>query len=181
MCRLMGMVLLIWSGMLPAAAETGREETAGGIREKAIEWLKENTAFISCDERHFVYGVGYIDGSYMERIFYVRSSQNTPVLHVRFRDQNEPRHEANGDAGPFRFVLEMKAPDVLFAVPTDDGWKVSEEPWESALRFKYTSWFGTISRRDGVWEAHWQGYRRPMLPASITEHANEVCELFASH
>ena len=51
-------------------------------------------------------------------------------------------------------------------------------PAETALRFKYTSWFGLISRIDGEWRIEWQSYRRPMLPAPLKGQAEQICSLF---
>ena len=167
-------VALLICGALPAASPVF---TTTELEEAAATWLIENTSWIPCDENHFVYGVGYLDGSYIERIFFAEGIK--PELNVRFREDAlvEPEPGADIDAVPF--VLEIKVPRVLHAVPSGQSWRLGEEGWESSLRFKYTSWFGEIGREDGKWQVRWQGYRRPILPESVTEHAEETCALFA--
>ncbi len=162
-----------------ARPELQVQPTEEKIRLAVIDWLKENTAFISCDDEHFIYGVGYIDGSYMERIFYVQGGGEKPILSVRLRGEVPQPLETGGDVGPISFVLEMKSPKVLYATPANGSWQVTEDGWETALRFKYTSWFGEARRVDGTWSANWQGYRRPMLPKNVTGSVEETCALFA--
>jgi len=72
------------SSQLSADTEAGL--AAEVLTTQARAWLKENTDYITCDEQHFIYGVGYIDGSYMERIFYVEGGDERPALNVRFRE-----------------------------------------------------------------------------------------------
>jgi hypothetical protein len=172
-----GILMAILCGPVPAEDPVG--DPGRTLRELAVEWLKENTAFISCDDQHFVYGVGYIDGSYMERIFYVRGGGDRPAITVKFREPEQRDLADDGVSGPLPFVLEMASPEVLSAIPSAKGWQVSDEAWESALRFKYTSWYGDIIWQDGEWTVDWQGYRRPMLPASVIEHADEICAMFS--
>jgi len=190
MCRLIVIWMLLFSADTgQAQADPGRkisqqdltlqELTQQELRELAIKWLRDSMAFIACDEQHFIYGVGYIDGSYMERIFYVRGGGDRPALSVRFRDEEQAQVPAGGDIGALQFVMEINSPKVLSASLSNGRWRVSDEGWETALRFKYTSWYGTVSRQDGQWNAEWQGYRRPMLPASVTDHVGETCGLFA--
>jgi hypothetical protein len=160
-------------------AEAGHGFGRDEAREWAAKWLKENTAFIRCDGQHFIYGIAYIDGSYMERIFYVRGGGDQPELSVSFRDGGIFGIEGEEEFGPIPFVLEMKFAEALYATPSNGGWRVSDDGWEAALRFKYTSWFGTISMQGGEWRVKWQGYRRPMLPPGLTEHAGQLCSMFA--
>ena len=140
-------------------AASGRHFAASEREHLAVRWLDENTAYIRCDERHFIYGVGYIDGSYMERIFYVEGGGDHPAISVEFRATLAVVPGADGatlndDAG-MPFVMELKAPRVLHASPVGERWKISDQGWESSLRFKYTSWFGLISAQDGAWRAEW--------------------------
>jgi hypothetical protein len=141
--------------------------------------LKAVTPYISCDQKHFIYGVGYIDGSYMERIFYVRAGADIPELSVDLREQITPPAEEGDDVGPIRFVIEIKAPQVLFATFVNGRWVRSDTPWEKALRFKYTSWYGEAYRQNGKWLIDCLGYRRQMLPKSVTEHVEKTCRLYA--
>ena len=85
---------------------------------------------------------------------------------------------SDADIEPLSFVLEMTSPRVRYAIPDGDSWRLAGADWETALRFKYTSWFGLISRIDGEWRIEWQGYRRPMLPASLKGQGEQVCSLF---
>ena len=160
---------------------TAKDSAEDEVRKLAIQWLKENTAFIRCYDNHFVYGVGYIDGSYMERIFYVEGGGDKPILTVKFKESDQEKLLENEDFGPVSFVLEVKSPKTLHATLASGKWQASKEGWETALRFKYTSWYGTVSRQGGQWSANWQGYRRPMLPESVTEHVSETCALFEGY
>jgi len=169
--------LLVSCNSIASASESVLTEEE--IRELAIKWLKESTAFIRCDSEHFIYGVGYIDGSYMERIFYVEGGGAKPILSVKFRDDDRLALTETGDFGPLPFVLEVKSPRTKHATLEKGVWQLSVEGWETAIRFKYTSWFGTVSRTGGQWNAQWQGYRRPMLPESVTAHVDETCALFS--
>jgi len=162
----------------PLHADAASQPADELLREEARNWLKQNTDYISCDDRHFVYGVGYIDGSYMERIFYVEGGSEKPAMSVRFKDTRTVEVLPETDIEAIPFVLEMVSPRVLHALPDGDGWRLGESGWETALRFKYTSWFGTISRHDGKWEIEWQGYRRPMLPPSAMEQSEQICRMF---
>jgi hypothetical protein len=166
---------LIIAPLWVAAEETAPES----IRQLAIKWLKESTAFISCDDGHFIYGVGYIDGSYMERIFYVEGGGAKPILSVQFRDDDQIVLTEPGDFGPIPFVLEVRSPRTMYATLENGTWRLGDDSWETALRFKYTSWFGAVSRTAGLWGVEWQGYRRPMLPESVTERVEETCALFS--
>lgn len=177
--RLMVLLLLLIAG--PAWSALQNQDIEENIRERVIDWLKESTAYISCDKDHFIYGVGYIDGSYMERILYVQGGGEKPILSVSLRGDVPEPPEPGGDVGPVSFVLEMKSPRVLYAEPVNGTWVVSENDWQNELRFKYTNWFGVASRKASVWTAQWQGYRRPMLPESVLANAEETCALFAEH
>ena len=172
--------MLVAIAVLPLAA-SDVDRGVENLEEVARAWLRQNTEYISCDDEHFIYGVGYIDGSYMERIFYVRGGGSKPALSIKFQADVTAMAESDEDVEPMPFVLEMRSPEVLFATWSSGSWHVGTESWESALRFKYTSWFGTLSRRSGIWTADWQGYRRPMLPESARKNSQELCELFAAY
>ena len=161
-----------------APADTEADSATKILKTQARAWLKENTDYITCDEQHFIYGVAYIDGSYMERIFYVEGGDERPALNVRFRDVDPAVVLSDADIEPLSFVLEMTSPKVRYALPDGESWRLGEEGWEAALRFKYTTWFGLISRTDGEWQIEWQGYRRPMLPASLKGQSEQICNLF---
>jgi hypothetical protein len=177
--KLRGMVLTaIMAG--PAFSAAAIQETEQSIHAQVTKWLKASTDYVSCDDRHFIYGVGYIDGSYMERIFYVSGDGSHPILSIDLRDGIILPEKDGGDIGPISFVVEITAAKVLHATPDKGGWRVNEEGWETALRFKYTSWFGTVSRRNGQWSAQWGGYRRPMLPENVKAHVKNTCDLFVS-
>ena len=174
------LVLLFFAFYHPmVAAAAGTDSSEDEIRTLAIKWLESTTAFVRCDGERFIYGVGYIDGSYMERIFYVEGGGEKPILSVKFRGDDQATVNEAGDFGPLAFVLEIKAPKTLYATLINGKWQASDDGWETALRFKYTSWFGTVSRKDGQWNASWQGYRRPMLPESVTGSVDETCKLFS--
>ncbi len=166
--------------MLPVTAPPATGAEARAITE-AERVLRENTAYLSCDESHFIYGVAYIDGSYVESIFYVDGDGDRPAVTVRFRG-DVPAPYGGGDSGadlpPLPFVLEIRAPRALQATPDGDGWRIDDAGWQHALRFKYTSWYGEIRRENGDWKIEWKGYRRPMLPASVTGRHKATCAMF---
>ena len=178
---------LLAAALIPghAWAVPGRHFAASEWEHLATRWLKENTAHIRCDARHFIFGVGYIDGSYMERIFYVAGGGDHPAISVEFRATQAVDPVADGvtpeDGTAIPFVMELEAPSVLHATPVGEGWEISDQGWESALRFKYTSWFGLISSQDDTWRVEWQGYRRPMLPESLIANTEEICSRFAAY
>jgi hypothetical protein len=171
-------VFLLCITLVTSVGISAEETDQKNIRQLATNWLIENTSFIRCDDEHFIYGVGYIDGSYMERIFYVEGGGAKPGLSVQFRDAKQAVLSDSGEFGPVPFVLEMNAPRTRHATLENKKW-VPGDDWETAIRFKYTSWFGLISRKAGQWAVDWQGYRRPMLPESLTGHVDEACSLFS--
>ncbi|NND45205.1 MAG: hypothetical protein HKN58_07765 [Xanthomonadales bacterium] len=154
-------------------------DARAGAREEVAQWLKNWAPFISCGPGHFIYGVGAPDGSYVERVFYAADSGPEPVFELRFRDPF-PEHLPNGaDFDPLRFELEIQVTRVRHAVLRGGSWTVGAPEWESALRFKYTNWFGTVSRQGGQWDVDWDGYRRPQLPESMLANPEAACGLFA--
>lgn len=181
MTRLATLILSAFMASSVAIAEPAGESVRDRAQNLAARWLEENTDFVSCDERHFIYGVAYIDGSYMERIFYVKSERNTPILTVSFRDSDTSIITSEQSFSSIPFVLEMKVPAAKSAVPGKGSWRLVDNSWESALRFKYTSWYGSISHQDGKWNVTWEGYRRPMLPRDVTGRISELCELFSDY
>jgi hypothetical protein len=170
--------------MMLVMAGTVHAQSRENLREQAARWLIERVDWIPCDEDHFIYGVGYIDGSYMERIFYVQGSGPRPLFNIRFREEAGAQRQASDDEGrqefrPVPFVMELQSPTVLYAEPRGERWAVSNEGWQSGLRFKYTSWFGTVQQREGAWDVTWKGYRQPMLPEGLRADAEKACALFA--
>lgn len=165
-----------------ASSGTHRHPPGGVLEQEVAALLREKTESVRCDGQHFIFGVGYIDGSYMERIFYVEGAGDRPSVSVDFRGAGlqdaEAKEQAPLDIAAVPFVVELQAPRVLHAVPTGEAWRVSDEGWETALRFKYTSWFGEVRRKSGEWRIDWKGYRRPMLPPSVTGNAEAICAMF---
>lgn len=168
--------LLLMSGI---AAGSFASDPPGNTNETtAIDWLQKQVEFLACNESHHVYGVGYIDGSYMERIFLVADEAGKPRVDAVFREADPTWHATESDLEPRSFTVEVKVPRALYAQKSNSGWQVSTGGWESALRFKYTSWFGLVSRVDGQWQVKWQGYRRPMLPPELLGEEKKVCSWF---
>jgi hypothetical protein len=176
--RLLGLIVL--AGISTRAwSESEHSMTSEHIRAELMSSLEAATPYISCDKEHFIYGVGYIDGSYMERIFFARAGTSKPDISIKLRQEFTLPEEEGGDVGPIPFVIEIKASQTLYATNVNERWVRATTVWEKALRFKYTSWFGEATRRSGNWVIDWHGYRRPMLPQSVTEHVEKTCDLFA--
>lgn len=154
------------------------EQPANPNESGAMAWLRNQFEYIACDATHYVYGVGYIDGSYMEKVFLVADEQGGPRVEAGFRPGSSAWHAEDGDLEARAFMVEATVPRAIYAEKSGSGWRVSDEGWETALRFKYTSWFGMLSRVDGQWQAEWQGYRRPMLPADLPGNGQNVCAWF---
>lgn len=152
-------------------------EASRSIDSEAESWLRDGFEFIPCGKAHFIYGVGYIDGSYMERIFYTADSGDEPQLEIRFRDDSLIRAGSRQEVANAPFVMELRLGRAQHAIPAGPRWLV-QEGWESALRFKYTSWFGNLSWSGNGWQVNWQGYRRPMLPGPLLDEPGKTCALF---
>lgn len=159
--------------VIPAGAEVSTPE------KMAEAYLEEQAGVLACDDRHFIYGVGYIDGSYMERLFYVEHDGIPVAITAEFRDRNRWPEHAGQHLPPMPFTLELKVPRALYAIPSGRGWTIPEQNWGEALRFKYTSWYGEIAYQGGQWQIAWKGYRRPMLPPGVRNNAARVCAWFA--
>jgi hypothetical protein len=104
------------------------------------------------------------------------------VVKIEFLGEVPPPYAQPGPAADLpamAFVMELSAPRVLHATPDGDGWQISDGGWETALRFKYTSWYGDIWRAGGTWQIDWRGYRRPMLPRSVTANREKICAMFS--
>jgi hypothetical protein len=176
---------LVFAGLVVqlAVADSHRHTPADGLEIEIARLLQEQAESVRCDASHFIFGVGYIDGSYMERIFYVEGAGDTPAVTVEFRGNLPPEIHADGQILPelpgLSFVMELATPRVLHATPAGDGWRVSDDGWETALRFKFTNWFGEIRRESGEWKIEWQGYRRPMLPRYVIDNREAICAMFA--
>ena len=176
-------MVLICLQVQAGLADSHRHPPINRLEKELAGLLEEKAESVRCDARHFIFGVGYIDGSYMERIFYVEGAGDRPAVTVEFRGAGL-RESGDGeqelpDIAPASFIIELQAPRVRYATPTGDGWRVSDEDWETALRFKYTSWYGEVRRENGEWKIDWQGYRRPMLPESVTGNREAICAMFA--
>ena len=96
-----------------AAADTGRHAPGNALEREVAALFREQAGTVRCDASHFIFGVGYIDGSYMERIFYVEGSGDAPRFSFEFRGAGltEPDHEdgPDPDVGPASFVIEVAA------------------------------------------------------------------------
>ena len=147
------------------------------LEAEAGTWLRDQFEYIPCDGEKFIYGVGYIDGSYMERIFLATGDGNTPELEVRFRDHT--LHEAvyREQVSGVPFVLELRISGARHASLNAGDWR-AQPGFDTALRFKYTSWFGELSWREGQWQVQWRGYRRPMMPRPLVNQPGKACDLF---
>jgi hypothetical protein len=149
----------------------------------AEDFLMRQADVVSCDDQHSVYGVAYVDGSYMERVFYVEHPPGPLTLRVEVEGPEQWPTTVDGalpDALPPRpFVVEVTVPRALFAVPDGKAWIRTEMSWGKAFRFKYTHWYGEIARTDGQWQVEWKDYRRPMLPARLKAQSAVLCAWFA--
>ena len=174
--------LLATAAATDSMADAHRHAPRNAAEMEVADLLRSTAGSVACDEKHFIFGVGYIDGSYMERIFYVEGAGNRPSIKVEFSGAGLPNADSGGggppDIPPVPFVVELQAPRVLHAVPAGDGWRLGGKTWDSSLRFKYTTWYGEVRRESGAWKIDWQGYRRPMLPASVTQDREVVCAMF---
>ncbi|MDX1460433.1 MAG: hypothetical protein R3348_05200 [Xanthomonadales bacterium] len=163
-----------------AVAVLGLLAGSAGASGDAADWLRRDFDFIPCSDKSFVYGVAYIDGSYVERIFLAEGTYpGGPELQFRLRGPVWEAVDPGSDLPPAPFVLELRVEKAIHAIPSGDGWQ-REGGWESALRFKYTTWYGQISRQSGQWQVRWSDYRRPMLPASLHEDPDRTCALFGA-
>jgi hypothetical protein len=169
--------------VLPFAVESEElQPPLTPIERAAISHLRNEAGMVRCDEDTFLFGVAYIDGSYMERIFLAEDEQGGPGLDLEFHQRDnwpaDGEADGGGDLAAMPFSVELRVPSSRYALPSGSGWRVPPQQPETALRFKYTNWYGEISRQGGDWMVDWQGYRRPMLPDDVREHPADVCALF---
>lgn len=165
---------LVAMGLAVSGAHAGEYATVS----EAERVLRESLGFIPCAAGHFIYGVGATDGSYVERVFYTADSGPGPAVRARFRDPLPESGPMEEETPPLRFELQLEVARAWHATPRGEGWVVARTGWETSLRFKYTNWFGTISRRGSAWHIDWQGYRRPLLPEALLEDPRAACGLF---
>lgn len=155
---------------------------ASSYDDQARAFLLSEASIHACDDEHLLYGVAYIDGSYMERVFYVEHPAKAPEIIINFRDGNWPATGRSGavpDLPSRQFTFEIVVPRARYAVPVANGWRMTERSWGSAFRFKYTNWYGEIAHHEGQWQVDWKDYRRPLLPTAILDKPTVACDWFA--
>jgi hypothetical protein len=159
-------------------ASEPRQPARNELERLAAIYLVDQFDFIGCEDRGFVYGIGYIDGSYMERILIVKDPPGgTPNLSVEFRGDEMvlidplPTQIENGVENistAVTFMLDLKVTKFNDAVLKNRG----------SPRFSHSTWFGVIRKINDDWNIDWQGYRRPMLPDSVKDHPEAICTMF---
>jgi hypothetical protein len=173
-------VLLAYSALSAVTVQAGEPVLTPAERD-AVRVIEADFRSVPCGAGFFVYGVGSTDGSHVERILYVGGAGNTPTLQVKWRGAiPEPYDQAviAPDLPPLPFLLELRVPRALHGTPDGAGWRLAPDGWQTALRFKYTHWYGRIRREDGAWRIEWDGYRRPLLPGSVSDRHASICAMF---
>jgi hypothetical protein len=183
MIRTGSRVLALVSVLLPHSGGSEEVEAPYTRHERAaVIHLRNEAGVVRCDEDEFLFGVAYIDGSYMERIFLAKDGRGEPRLDLEFHDREswpgDEQADDGGDLAPMPFSMELRVPSSRFALPSGAGWQVPPQEPETALRFKYSNWYGEIGRQGGEWIVDWKGYRRPMLPDNVRKEPDNMCRLF---
>jgi hypothetical protein len=179
------LVSVLISATVPASEP--RLPPRNELERLAAIYLVDQFDFIGCKDKGFVYGVGYIDGSYMERIFIVKDPPGvTPDLSVDFRGDEmvliEPlttqlENGVEKISTAVTFMLDLKVTKFNDAV-LNKNWRLSGEGLRGSPRFSHSTWFGVIRKINDEWNIDWQGYRRPMLPDSVKDHPLAICTMF---